>query len=156
RAGGTLTEAHVTLRASYEDVEIDVRADGMTPPVIVKPPEQGSSLPGGPTGAMPRLGRARCIRCDIAAQQVAANKLRDLGLHPDEDGNGFVARGDDAIQFWTEGIGELPEEWDLFVPDDLVDVQVRGTALNANARVSSGVDWLSLRLSFESEGVPVT
>src|SRR6185312_4048845 len=133
RAGGTLTEAHVALRAAYEDVEIDVRADGMTPPVIVKPPEQGSSK------------RARCIRCDIAAQQVAANKLKDLGLHADEEGNGFIARGDDAIQFWTEGIGELPDEWDLFVPDDLVDVQVRGAALSANARVSSGVDWLSLR-----------
>jgi superfamily II DNA or RNA helicase len=144
RAGGSLTEARVALRAAYEDVEMDVRADGMTPPVIVKAPEPGSTK------------RARCIRCDIAAQQAAASKLRDLGLAPDEEGNGFVARGDDAIQFWTEGIGQLPEEWDLFVPDDLVDVQVRGNALNASARVSSGVDWLSLRLTFESEGVPVT
>ena len=144
RAGGSLTEAHVMLRAAYEDVEIDVRADGMTPPVIVKAPEPGS------------MKRARCIRCDIAAQQEAAGKLRDLGLSPDEDGNGFLARGDDAIQFWTEGIGDLPDDWDLFVPDDLVDVQVRSTALNASARVSSGVDWLSLRLTFESEGVAVT
>src|SRR5882672_1420133 len=38
RAGGSLTEARVSLRAAYEDVEMDVRADGMTPPVIVKPP----------------------------------------------------------------------------------------------------------------------
>ena len=91
-AGGTLVEAHVSLRAAYEDVEIDVRADGMTLPVIVKPPEPGSGK------------RARCIRCDIAAQQDAAAKLRDLGLVPDEDGNKFVARGDEAIRFWTEGI----------------------------------------------------
>jgi superfamily II DNA or RNA helicase len=154
RAGGSLIEARVALRAAYEDVEIDVRADGMTPPVIVKAPD---APPAGQGGAAPhRFARARCIRCDIAAQQAAANRLRDLGLSPDEEGNGFVARGDDAIQFWTEGIGQLPEEWDLFVPDDLVDVQVRPTALNANARVSSGVDWLSLRLTFESEGVPVT
>lgn len=144
RAGGALTEARVSLRAAYEDVEIDVRADGMTPPVIVKAPEGGSQK------------RAKCIRCDIAAQQDAVGKLRALGLTPDEDGMGFVARSDDAIQFWTEGIGGLPEEWDLFVPDDLVDVQVRGEALSANARVSSGVDWLSLRLSFEAEGVAVT
>ncbi len=147
RAGGSLTEARVALRAAYEDVEMDVRADGMTPPVIVKPVDQGGA------GA---YRRARCIRCDIAAQQEAVGKLRSLGLVPDEEGNGFVARGDDAIQFWTEGIGQLPEEWDLFVPDDLVDVNVRGEALSANARVSSGVDWLSLRLSFESEGVAVT
>ncbi len=145
RAGGSLTEARVSLRAAYEDVEIDVRADGMTPPVIVKPADPGSSQK-----------RAKCIRCDIAAQQDAAGKLRDLGLVPDEDGNEFLARGDDAIQFWTDGISQLPEDWDLFVPDDLVDVQVRGQALSANARVSSGVDWLSLRLSFESEGVAVS
>ncbi len=146
RAGGSLTEAQVSLRAAYEDVEIDVRADGMSPPVIVKPRD-----PDGPAGK-----RALCIRADIAAQQIAAQKLRSIGLHPDEDGNAFIVRGDDAIQFWTEGIGTLPEEWDLFVPDDLVDVNVRGQALTANARVSSGVDWLSLRLSFEAEGVAVT
>jgi superfamily II DNA or RNA helicase len=159
RAGGTLTEARVSLRAAYEDVEMEVRADGMTPPVIVKappPPPAGSPRPGeggAPVGPRPR---ARCIRCDIAAQQDAAAKLRDLGLVPDEDGNGFVVRGDDAIQFWTEGIGQLPEEWDLFVPDDLVDVNVRTETLTANARVSSGVDWLSLRLSFEAEGIAVS
>ena len=143
-AGGSLTEAQVSLRAAYEDVEIDVRADGMTVPVIVKPATGGASK------------RAKCIRCDIAAQQDAVSKLRDLDLTPDEDGNKFIARGDDAIQFWTEGVGTLPEEWDLFVPDDLVDVQVRNETLTANARVSSGVDWLSLRLNFESEGVAVT
>jgi len=157
RAGGSLTEARVSLRAAYEDVEMDVRADGMTPPVIVKPPVAASNGAGaqGQAGGT-RHGRARCIRCDIAAQQAAASQLRGLGLVPDEDGNGFLARGDDAIQFWTEGIGELPEDWDLFVPDDLVDVNVRSEALSASARVSSGVDWLSLRLSFESEGVAVT
>jgi superfamily II DNA or RNA helicase len=144
-AGGSLTEAQVSLRAAYEDVEIDVRADGMTVPVIVKPP-----APGGTSK------RARCIRCDIAAQQEATTRLRDLGLVPAEDGNKFVAFGDEAIRFWTEGIGTLPDDWDLYVPDDLVDVQVRNEALTANARVSSGVDWLSLRLNFESEGVAVT
>jgi superfamily II DNA or RNA helicase len=149
-AGGTLVDAQVSLRAAYEDVEIDVRADGMTLPVIVKPPAPGTQ---GKSGA---AKRARCIRCDIAAQQVAAAKLRDLGLVPDEDGNKFVARGDEAIRFWTDGIASLPDQWDIFVPDDLVDVQVRDEALSANARVSSGVDWLSLRLNFESEGVAVT
>ena len=147
RAGGSLVEAHVSLRAAYEDTEIDVRADGMTPPVIVKAPEPRND--GKPQ-------RARCIRCDIVSQQDAAGKLRELGLAPDEHGNGFIARGDDAIQFWTEGIGALPEDWDLFVPDDLVDVQVRTERLGASARVGSGVDWLSLRLSFESEGVAVS
>jgi superfamily II DNA or RNA helicase len=143
RAGGSLIEAHVALRAAYEDTEIDVRADGMTPPVIVKPPAEGAK-------------KARCIRCDIAAQQAAAAKLRALGLQPDEDGQGFIVRGDGALKFWTDGITTLPEEWDLYAPDDLVDVQVRDESLAANVRVSSGVDWLSLRMSFESEGIAVT
>jgi superfamily II DNA or RNA helicase len=156
-AGGTLVEAQVSLRAAYEDVEIDVRADGMTLPVIVKPPPPATP---GPAGGPPAKGgaskRAKCIRCDIAAQQDAAAKLRELGLVPDEDGNKFIARGDDAIRFWTDGIASLPEQWDIFIPDDLVDVHVRDEALSANARVASGVDWLSLRLNFESEGVAVT
>ncbi|HEY8040467.1 MAG TPA: SNF2-related protein, partial [Polyangiaceae bacterium] len=143
-AGGSLIEAQVSLRAAYEDVEIDVRADGMTVPVLVKPPEPGSGK------------RAKCIRCDIAAQQAAAAKLRDLGLVPAEDGNKFIARGDDAIRFWTEGISSLPDDWDRYVPDDLVEVQVRNESLTANVRVGSGVDWLSLRMNFESEGVAVT
>jgi superfamily II DNA or RNA helicase len=147
-AGGDLVTAQVSLRAAYEDTEIDVRADGMTVPVIVKAP------PAGKEGTGPR--RARCIRCDIAGQQEAAAKLRSLGLVVAEDGNKFVAHGDEAIRFWTEGIASLPDDWDIFVPDDLVDVQVRDEALTANARVSSGVDWLSLRLNFESEGVAVT
>jgi superfamily II DNA or RNA helicase len=144
-AGGSLTEAVVSLRAAYDDVEVDVRADGFTVPVIVKPVDQAS-----------RLRRARCIRCDIVAQQHAASTLLDLGLKADEDGNRFVAHGDQAIRFWTEGLSALPETWDLFAPDDLVDVQVRSAVLTANARVSSGVDWLSLRLSFEADGVAVT
>ncbi len=161
RAGGTLVEARVSLRAAYDDVEIDVRADGMTPPVIVKPPkattaeDEGEHFGSGPR-RVAASKRATVIRCDIAAQQEATSELRALGLKADEDGQGFVARGDDALQFWTEAVGSLPEEWDLFIPDDLVDVQVRSSSLQANARVSSGVDWLSLRLSFESEGIAVT
>ncbi len=161
RAGGSLVEARVSLRAAYDDVEIDVRADGMTPPVIVKAPKAaGSDGEDRETSVGARRltagKRATVIRCDIAAQQEATNRLRALGLTPDEDGTEFVARGDDALEFWTEAVGSLPDGWDLFIPDDLVDVQVRNSALTANARVSSGVDWLSLRLSFDSEGVAVT
>src|SRR4029079_7470505 len=72
RAGGSLTEARVSLRAAYDDVEIDVRADGMTPPVLVKPPrapgEAGDEDSGGPR-RLAASKRATVIRCDIAAQQ---------------------------------------------------------------------------------------
>jgi superfamily II DNA or RNA helicase len=143
RAGGSLVEAHVTLIAAYKDTEVAVRADGISPPVIIKPPEEGQK-------------RARCIRCDIAAQQAAAERLRALGLRPDDTGQYFVANGEQAVKFWSEGIGSLPEDWDLYVPDDLVDTHVRSRPIAAHARVSSGMDWLSLKLTFESDGVGVS
>jgi superfamily II DNA or RNA helicase len=142
RAGGSLMEANVTLTAAYGEAEIAVRADGISPPVLVQPPEEG-------------MKRARCIRVDIAAQQDAATKLGSLGLRPDPTGQAFVASGDAALTFWTEGLAELPDEWDLFVPEDLVDTQVRHKPLGVFAKVTSGMDWLNVKLSFEAEGVGV-
>ena len=142
RAGGSLMEANVTLTAAYGEAEIAVRADGISPPVLVQPPEEG-------------MKRARCVRVDIAAQQDAANKLLSLGLRPDPTGQAFVASGDAALTFWTEGLADLPDEWDLFVPEDLVDTQVRHKPLGAFAKVTSGMDWLNVKLSFEAEGVGV-
>jgi superfamily II DNA or RNA helicase len=142
RAGGSLVEAHVSLFAAYGEDEIAVRADGISPPVLIQPPEEG-------------MKRARCVRVDIAAQQEAAAKLSALGLSPDESGQGFIATGDAAIRFWSEGLAELPEDWDLFVPEDLVDTQVRSKPLGVFAKVTSGMDWLNVKLSFEAEGVAV-
>ncbi|HSO00387.1 MAG TPA: SNF2-related protein, partial [Candidatus Nanopelagicales bacterium] len=142
RAGGSLMDAHVSLIAAYGDAEVAVRADGITLPVLVQPPEEG-------------MKRARCIRLDIAAQQEAVSKLLSLGLQPDETGQGFTSTGDQALRFWTEGIGELPEDWDLFVPEDLVDTQVRSKPIAVFAKVTSGIDWLNVKLSFESEGIGV-
>jgi superfamily II DNA or RNA helicase len=142
RAGGSLVDARAELHAAYGDEEIQVRADGITPPVIIQPPEEG-------------MKRARCIRVDIAAQQDAANKLLALGLRPDETGQTFAANGDAAIRFWSEGLAELPDTWDLFVPEDLVDTQIRHKPIGVFAKVTSGMDWLNVKLSWESEGVGV-
>ncbi|MFT3770059.1 MAG: SNF2-related protein [Minicystis sp.] len=142
RAGGSLIEASVSLFAAYGELEIQVRADGITPPVIIQPPEEG-------------MKKARCIRVDIAAQQDAASKLLSLGLKPDETGQTFVATGDAAIRFWSEGLAELPDTWDLFVPEDLVDTQVRSKPIGVFAKVTSGMDWLNVKLAYESEGVGV-
>ncbi len=142
RAFGELIEAHVQLSVAYGDTELEVRADGMSPPIVVLPAE----APGK---------KARCVRADVLAQQQAVEKVRELGFLPDEDGKGLVCGGDDAIHFWTEGLGELPEEWEYFVPDDLVDVEVRKDDLGARARVSSGVDWLGLKITFDAGGIAV-
>lgn len=142
RAGGNIVEAEVSLFAEYGGKEIRVRPDGITPPVMVLPPEPGKRLP-------------RCIRLDIAAQQTAAELLTDLGLTPAEGGEVFVAQGDAAMKFWADGLGTLPDDWDLFVPDDLVGMQVRSAPIGVFAKVSSGMDWLNVKVSYESEGVAV-
>ena len=142
RAGGGITEAHVYLKAAYRELEVEVRADGISPPVIVLPPAEGQK-------------RATCIRTDIAAQQDAVQRLLDLGLTPDESGETFIAEGPKAIQFWSDGVAALPEEWDLYVPEELVGTTVRTKAVTMNARVSSGVDWLAVKVVYESDGVGV-
>ena len=140
KAGGSLVEASVSLFAVYGTEEIPVRADGITLPVLIQAPTEGVRKP-------------RCIRVDIAAQQDAAQKLNDLGLGPDSSGQAFVGHGDKAITFWSEGLGRLPDDWDLFVPEDLVGTQVRGAPISVFAKVSSGMDWLNVKLSYETEGV---
>ncbi len=141
-AGGGLTDANATLKAKYGDLEVEVRADGISPPVIILPPEEGQK-------------RARCIRTDIAAQQAAVEQLLDLGLQADEGGEHFVAHGQAAIDFWSEGVASLPKKWDLFVPQELIGTTIRNQAVSMKARVSSGVDWLSVKISWEAEGVGV-
>jgi superfamily II DNA or RNA helicase len=142
RAGGSLTQVEVGLRAVYGAREVEVRADGISPPIMIVPPDEGQK-------------RARCIRCDIAAQQSAVQQLLELGLRPDESGEYFVAEGENAIKFWSEGVGSLPEDWDLYIPEELVGTTVRATPVAMTARVSSGVDWLSVKISYEADGVGV-
>jgi hypothetical protein len=81
--------------------------------------------------------------------------LLNQNFEVSESGEELVASGGDAIAFWTNGIGELPEDWDRFIPDDLVDVTIRDESVMPQMRVSSGVDWLNLDMKFESGGAVV-
>jgi hypothetical protein len=101
RAGGSLVEARVSLFAAYGEEEIAVRADGMSLPVLIQPPEEGTS------------GRAASAWTSRRSRR--GEQLEALGLKSDETGQGFAAHGDAAIRFWSEGLAELPEDWDLFV-----------------------------------------
>ncbi|HOR36675.1 MAG TPA: SNF2-related protein [Polyangiaceae bacterium] len=143
-AQGDLVGAEVFLYASYGEIENPLRASGLGPPVLIQPPSAETQ------------GRIRCIRADFPAQQEAVQKLLELGLTPHESGDHFVAKGDRATEFWSEGLGALPETWSLYVPDDLVDTQVRTAHITPFGRISSGVDWLSVKLGFEAEGVGVS
>jgi superfamily II DNA or RNA helicase len=142
RAGGGLTEANATLRALYGDTEIEVRADGISSPILVFPPVDGQKL-------------ARCIRCDIAAQQEAVNLLLEAGLAPNDSGEAFEAHGDRAIKFWSEGIPKIPKGWRLYIPEEFVGTQIRNQPVRMQARVASGVDWLTVKFVWDAGGIGV-
>lgn len=142
RAGGSIAEAEAFLKVRYGEVEVEVRADGISPPIIVLPPREG-------------LKRARCLRTDIVAQQKAVQLLLEHGLSPSEFGDHFEARGEDSIRFWSEGVAALPRDWELFVPEELIGAKMRSTPIAMKARVSSGVDWLNVNISWGAEGVTV-
>jgi len=142
KANGDLIDARVRLYVRYEDQEFDVPPDDFPSPLAFLPPKGGQ-------------GRPRVVRRDVGAEMAGVQALLNQNFEVSESGEELVASGDDAIAFWTHGIGELPEEWDRFIPDDLVDVTIRDEAVTPQMRVSSGVDWLNLDMSFESGGAVV-
>jgi len=143
RAVGDLVEARVKLRVDYQGCEYDVPVVGFPSPLAFLAPERGTA-------------RARVVRRDVGAEMAAVQDVLNLGgFSSDETAESLIARGDDAIRFWTEGIGALPETWDRFIPNDLVDVTIHDSAVAPQARVSSGIDWLSLDLTFQVDGIAV-
>jgi superfamily II DNA or RNA helicase len=142
KADGDLIDAKVRLYVRYEDQEFDVPPDDIPSPLAVLPPKKGR-------------GRPRVVRRDVGAEMSGVQALLNQNFEVSESGEELVASGDDAIAFWTQGIGELPEEWDRFIPDDLVDVTIREESVTPQMRVSSGVDWLNLDMAFTAGGAAV-
>jgi hypothetical protein len=143
RVLGDITEAKVKLRVDYQGNEYDVPPAGFPSPLAFLAPERGATRP-------------KVVRRDVGSEMSAVQEIYNLGgFSVDETGEFLVARTDDAIRFWTEGIGSLPETWDRFIPNDLVDVTIHDSAVAPQARVSSGIDWLSLDLTFQVNGIAV-
>lgn len=142
KANGDIIDARVRLYVRYEDQEFDVPPDEFPSPLAFLPPKKGQ-------------GRPRVVRRDVGTEMAGVQALLNQNFEVSESGEELVASGDDAIAFWTNGIGELPEDWDRFIPDDLVDVTIRDESVTPQVRVSSGVDWLNLDMKFESGGAVV-
>ncbi len=139
KANGDIIDARVRLVVRYEDQEFEVPPDDFPSPLAFLPPRRGQARP-------------RVVRRDVGGEMAGIQTLMSQGFEISESGEELVTQGDEAIRFWTEGIGELPEDWDRFIPDDLVDVTIRDESVTPQMRVSSGVDWLNLDMKFESGG----
>ncbi len=150
KADGDLIEARARLKVLYQENEFDVPASGFPSPLAFLPPAGRNGLVLDTRAARPRI-----VRRDVGGEMAAVQQLLSLGFEVDPKAGDLVIRHDKAIAFWTEGVGSLPEEWDRFIPNDLVDVTIRSGAVSPRMRVSSGVDWLSLDMSFDVEGIAV-
>ncbi len=142
KATGDIVGAQVRVMVTYAESEFPVPVDGVPVPLAFFPPEQDGELP-------------RVVRRDVGAEMGAVQLLMNLGLEVSESGEELVAQGDGAVAFWTDGLGELPEDWDRYIPDDLVGVTIRNDTVTPQMRVSSGVDWLNLDMTFDAGGVAV-
>ncbi len=142
RATGDIIGAHVQLKATYDGQDFDIPVDGIPAPLAFFPPEEEG-------------GRPRVIRRDVGTEMMAVQTLLNLGFEVDEDETELLAEGDDAVRFWTEGVATLPASWRKLVPSDLADVRINDSSVTPQMRVSSGVDWLSLDMTFSAGGVAV-
>ena len=105
-------------------------------------------LPGpGPVGyAIGSAGnRRRLYRRNEAQERAAARALATEGLR--WDGEAYVASGDAAIHFLSEGVKSLPREWERFAA--LPEVKIR-PRLRPRVRVSmEALHWFDLDARFE-------
>lgn len=142
KATGDIVEARANVKVFYNEHEFDVPAIGFSSPLAFQPSSDPTAKP--------------CvIRREVGLEMAAVQELLNLRFEPDADTGDLVARGEDAIGFWTRGITELPADWVRFIPNDLANVQIRDATVSARMRVSSGVDWLELNMAFDSGGVAV-
>ena len=142
KVNGDIVNAFVRINVTYNGQEFPIPPGEFPSPLAFLPPTR-------------KGGRPRVVRRDVGAEMAAVQTVMNLGFEVDESGEELVADGDTAIDFWTEGMGSLPETWDRFIPDDLVDVTIRDESVSPQMRVSSGVDWLNLDMAFLSGGSAV-
>lgn len=143
RLNGDIVTIEARLSAHYREHQFEIPTKGLAAPLAFDEPTRAG-------------GRPQIVRRDVGKELIALQEMLGHGFKPDEPGEALHLEGEEAIEFWTSGIASLPKEWIKRVPDDLVDVKIRKESVSAQARVSSGVDWLSLDMVFSSGGKVVS
>jgi superfamily II DNA or RNA helicase len=142
QADGDILDVRTKLWVLYGEQTFAVPPAQLPSPLVVLPPLEGSERP-------------RVVRRDVGAEMSAVQQILNTGLTVDEAKEGLQAQGDTAVAFWTDKIAALPDDWEKLVPHDLRAVRVRDAAVTPTVRVASGVDWLSLDVTFTVDGVAV-
>ncbi|MCA9532193.1 MAG: SNF2 helicase associated domain-containing protein [Myxococcales bacterium] len=135
KAHGDIVNAQVKFDVIYGQQTFEVPSIGLPPPLAFLAPKK----PGG---------RPRIVRRDVGLELTAIQHLTNMGFEPDDDGEYMEAVGDEAVTFWTQGVAQLPAEWDKLIPEGLRAIKIRKEAVQPRMSVSSGVDWLSLDMVF--------
>lgn len=139
---GDILEARAKLHVVYGEQVFLVPPGQFPSPLAFLPPREAS-------------GRPRVVRRDVGAEMAAVQLLMNQGFVVDEAKEGLRCEGDTAVAFWTQGITQLPADWEKLVPSNLRAVKVRDSSVTAAVRVGSGVDWLSLDVAFSADGLAV-
>ncbi|MDW8246218.1 MAG: DEAD/DEAH box helicase [Sandaracinaceae bacterium] len=141
-AEGDILAARVRLCAMYGPHVFPIPSADFPPPLAFLPPKEPTAKP-------------RIVRRDVGAEMAAVQLLRDQGFTSDENKEHLLLQGDEALRFWTRGISELPTDWEKWIPSDLRAIHIRSNRVTPSLRVSSGIDWFSLDLSFSVDGISV-
>ena len=141
RDAATSSKRARALKVQYDQFEYDVPPAGFPQPLAFQTP---SARRGAADRGAARRGRR--ARRRAAADEPGLRRRRGRRGAGGQGGRGDSRSGPRAS-------ASLPAEWERFIPNDLVGVTVRDKAVTTRARVSSGVDWLSLDMTFEVDGV---
>ncbi len=136
--------ASVALRAAYGDAEVEVRADGISPPIIVHAARRGDEA------------RAAASACDIAAQQAAAEQAPRARPRSRTRAAQTLRRPrrprDPLLD--RRASPTLPDDWDLYVPGGArrhAGARQAHRLMNAQAS-RAAIDWLNGQAHLRERG----
>lgn len=139
----TIDEVWGRVTVRYGDLEKPLSTSEQVTPLLARWSE-------------PRV-RATVARCDEMAERDATDYLLGTGLVPGDEPGVFVATGARAARFWAQTLGELPERWELLVPEGLTKVVLRQEPVQYEVRVHrlerAGGDRLEVTAGWQSEGI---
>lgn len=137
----------LTLEGNIEKVKAKLAARYGLTTVAVSPDAKHL---GYASGADPDGNGRKLYRRREEEERAAARRLIDLGFRFDVGSQAFDAAGDAAISFWSQGLKELPSDWETFTAAP-PKVRVR-PRLKPKVKVTmSGVNWFELDATFVTD-----